>query len=161
MDPVSAIGTAAAVLDLITFGYKIITCAAELHSSSVGALEENTDREAITRDIQFILGSLKRPDVKDGGNVLEELRKRSVKIASEISVSLNTIKIGPSASKRAALAAAIRTLWNKKALADLYDRLRGLSNELNLRLTADSKYVTGKIIRPMLTLSIEVAFLIK
>jgi hypothetical protein len=139
MDPISIIGTAAAVLDLITFGYKIITCAVELRSSTVGALEENTNREAVTRDIQYILGGLKRPDGKNGGSELEELRKRSVKVASEISVALNKITIGPDASKRAALAAAIRTLWNKKDIAELEGRLRGLSHELNLHLTANSK----------------------
>jgi len=147
MDPISIIGTAAAVLDLVTFGYKLITCTAELQSSTVGALEENTDREVVTCHIQSILGSLKKPDGKDGENELEELRKRSVKVASEISVSLNKIKIVPGASKRAALAAAIRTLWNKKDIAELDSRLRGLSHELNLHLTANSRYATHTSIR--------------
>jgi hypothetical protein len=140
MDPASSVSTAAAVLSLVTFGYKIVTCAAELHNCTVKALEENTDREAITRDIQCILGNLKRPDHKDRGYELEELRKRSVKVASETFISLNKIKIGPSALKQVVLAAAIRTLWNKKDIVELDSRLRGLSNELNLRLTANSGY---------------------
>jgi hypothetical protein len=160
MDPISGIGAAAAVLDLITFGYKIITCAAELHSSNVGALEENSDREVVTRDIQCILGNL-TPNGEGGGNELEELRKRSVKVASELSVCLNKIKIGPGASKRAALAAAIRTLWNKKDMAELDGQLRGLSHELNLRLTANSKYATHACIRLFADLTHVVASLIR
>ena len=66
MDPISIIGTAAAVLDFVTFGYKLITCAAELQSSTAGALEENTDREVVTCNIQSILGSPKKTKGKDG-----------------------------------------------------------------------------------------------
>lgn len=151
MDPVTGISTAAAVLDLVTFGYKIIACAAELHSSAVGALEGNVDRDVVVRDIQFILGSLKKPDDKDGGQQLEELRKRSIKVATELSVSLNKIQIGPGASKREALIAAIRTLWKKKDIAELDGRLRGLSQELNLCLTANSRCATRMRLRAFLT----------
>ncbi len=136
MDPVTAISTAAAVIDLVTFGYKVIACTGELRSSAQGALEENIDRDIIVRDIQYVLGNLYGPKEENADPELEDLRQRALKVATELSLDLNKLKVSPNGPKREALKKALLNLWKRKDILDLDNRLRDLSQEINLHLTA-------------------------
>ncbi|KIW12933.1 hypothetical protein PV08_08120 [Exophiala spinifera] len=145
MDPATAISTAAAVIDLVIFGYKVIACAVELRSSAQGALEENIDRETIARDIQYVLGNLHGSNEADGDRELEDLRQRALKVATELSIELNKLKVTPNGSKQEALKKALRSLWKRKDILNLEDRLRGLSQEINLHLTTDANKLLNEM----------------
>jgi hypothetical protein len=136
-DPLSIIGGIAAILDLISFGYKIVSVAADLHDST-GELEVNSEQNVIISDIEAILGNL-RPSSSAEKNDFEPLRQRALIIATELKTALDKLKIDGNHSKWKAIKVAMRNIWDKKKVQELDQRLRGLTLELNTHLTANSR----------------------
>jgi hypothetical protein len=129
-------------IDLATFGYKVIACTRELRSSANGVLEENMDRETIVRHVQYVLGNLHGSDKANAHTPLENLRQRALKVATELSMGLNKrnrLAVSSNGPKREVLKKALLSLWKRKDILDLKGRLRALSQEVTLHLTADAK----------------------
>lgn len=136
-DPLTIIGGIAAVLDLISFGYKIISVAAELKDST-GELDINKERDIIVRDIEVILGNL-RPGSTDEDYHLGRLRQSSLVIATEFKSALAKLKIDGNITKWKTIRVALANIWDKKKLQELDSRLRGLTLEVNNHITANSR----------------------
>jgi hypothetical protein len=136
-DPLTIIGGITAVLDLISFGYKIISVAAELKEST-GELEINNERDIIVRDIEVILGNLRQRS-KDEDHSLGRLRQSSLVIATEFKSALDKLKIHGNVTKWKTMKVAFVNIWDKKKLQELDSRLRGLTLELNTHITANSR----------------------
>ncbi|GFG23810.1 hypothetical protein IFM61606_03701 [Aspergillus udagawae] len=135
-DPLTIIGGITAVLDLISFGYNIISVAAELKEST-GKLEINNERDIIVRDIEVILGNLRQRS-KDEDHSLGRLRQSSLVIATEFKSALDKLKIHGNVTKWKTMKVAFANIWDKKKLQELDSRLRGLTLELNTHITANS-----------------------
>ena len=136
-DPLTIIGGIAAVLDLISFGYKIISVAAELKEST-GELEINNERDIIVRDIEVILGNLRQRSM-DEDHSFGRLRQSSLVIATEFKSALDKLKIHGNITKWKTMKVAFVNIWDKKKLQELDSRLRGLTLELNTHITANSR----------------------
>lgn len=136
-DPFTIIGGIAAVLDLISFGYKIISVAAELKDST-GELAINTERNIIVGDIEIILGNL-RPSSADEDYNLGRLRQSSLVIATEFKSALAKLKIDDKIGKWKSIRVALANIWDKKKLQELDSRLRGLTLEVNTHIAANSR----------------------
>lgn len=136
-DPLSIIGGIAAILNLISFGYKIVSVAADLHDST-GELDVNSEENVIVNDMEAILGNL-RPINGAEKNDFEPLRQRALIIATELKTALDKLKIDGNHSKWKTIKVAIRNIWDRKKVQELDQRLRGLTLELNTHLTANSR----------------------
>jgi len=136
-DPLTIVGGIAAILDLISFGYKVVSLAAELKDSA-GEIEANSEHKVVINDIEVILGNL-RPRDNAKLHDLEPLRQRSLLIATEFKTALDKLKIDGKHSTWKVMKVAIRNVWDKKKILELDNRLRGLSLELNTHLTSNSK----------------------
>jgi hypothetical protein len=136
-DPLTIIGGIAAILDLISFGYKVVSVAAELKDSP-GELEVNSEQSVIVQDIEAIVGDLRPRDGAEQDD-FEPLRQKALVIATELKTALDKLKLDGKHSAWKAMKVAIRNVWDREKLQKLEQRLRGLTLELNTRLTANSR----------------------
>jgi len=58
MDPLSALGLAGNIVQFIDFGSKLVCKGRQIYKSSVGALDQHVDLEAITNDLVLLIAQI-------------------------------------------------------------------------------------------------------
>jgi hypothetical protein len=100
MDPISALGLAAAACQFVDFGTKIIHTTYNIHQSADGATQENGDLAKLTttlRDLQTRLAAPQTPSKSRGNDAdqkaLEGLAARCREIAVDLLKLLGDLKV--------------------------------------------------------------------
>lgn len=128
MDPVSAIGLASSVVQLITFSTDIISKSREIHRSAAGSLVENVELETIARTLQSqsrrlaVHASKDRfPSVtsKDIVACCEQVRKSSKKLIDIV----EGLRGDAASSRWKSFYQALKSVWKEQDIADYLRRL--------------------------------------
>jgi hypothetical protein len=98
MDPISALGLAAAVCQFVDFGSKVIHTTYNIHQSTNGATQENIELAELTTTLHDLQARLAAPRTPSTGNdtdqkALEELAAKCRNIAADLLKLLNGLKV--------------------------------------------------------------------
>lgn len=128
MDPVSAIGLASSVVQLITFSTDIISKSREIHRSATGSLVENVELETIARTLQSQSRRLAAHASKDrfpSGTskeivvCCEQVRKSS----KELIDIVEGLRGDAASSRWKSFYQALKSVWKEQEIADYLRRL--------------------------------------
>lgn len=128
MDPVSAIGLASSVVQLITFSTDIISKSREIHRSAAGSLVENVELETIARTLQSQSRRLAVHASKDrfpSGTskeivaCCEQVRSSS----KELIDTVESLQRNGASSRWKSFYQALKSVWKEQDIAEYLRRL--------------------------------------
>lgn len=136
MDPISAIGFASSVVQLITFTSDLLSKAGEIHSSTDGALIENLELEAITESLQVL-----NQDVTSGARSLtradkqlKELCDGCQKVTKDLLQIIRSLKGSSSHVRWNSFRQAVLTVRKEKEVQALCNRLERYRRQIDTTL---------------------------
>lgn len=135
LDPLSAVSLAAAILQFVDFGSKIIVSGYEIYRSADGTTEENTDIEYLTQRIyafQDRFTPSPNPLTRNPQK-LQDLAQECSYIAGDLLVLLDKLKVKEKGLSRTweALQQSCRLAWKKGEIARKEKLLSNVSNQVN------------------------------
>jgi hypothetical protein len=147
MDPISALGLAAAACQFVDFGTKIIHTTYNIHQSADGATQENGDLAKLTttlRDLQTRLAAPQTPSKSRGNDAdqkaLEGLAARCREIAVDLLKLLDDLKVKVTDKGLLrtvqSLRQGFRSLLKKGQIARFEKLLRDITVQVNSHLLA-------------------------
>jgi hypothetical protein len=149
MDPLSALSLAGNVVQLVQFGTQIISKFREIHKSTSGATIENWDFENVCRDFQYLNSKLKhslrggQPGcLTEDEHALYIVCEQCMAISDELVTRLNKLKVqGQGQRGWRSFQQALKSVWGKKELDVLAERLSTYRSKMDLHLLLSLKYV--------------------
>ncbi|KAI1106947.1 hypothetical protein F4804DRAFT_299643 [Jackrogersella minutella] len=139
MDPFSAIGLAGNVITFIDFGYKLLSTAKAIYTSTSGTSSLNEELESAARQLQGVVSGLITPSLlgstTEGESVLYQLATECSSISSDLIQLVADLKTKSLKSKRASLRAAFRDLTKKDERDGLQLKLDRCRDQLTLQIT--------------------------
>lgn len=142
MDPLTAIGLAGNLVQFVDFGIRVVSKGFKIYRSVDGCLIENLDLEVVTSDLLVLQKKLgdskpranaKDPELEDFKS-LEPLIKRSSDLAEKLLEKLNAAKAQGRFRKWKSLRQAVKSVWSKREVDEMADRLQAFKSELQLKL---------------------------
>ncbi|KAH6876597.1 hypothetical protein B0T10DRAFT_497781 [Thelonectria olida] len=142
MDPVSAIGLASSLVQLVTFTGDLLSKTRAIYHSADGSLQEHGELEAITRALEsqnrriavqsssLRLGSLET--TKDLLTLCDGVRD----LTRELTKKIDALKAHDSGSKWDSLRLALKSVWEEKDITDLVRRLERYRQQIDSILLA-------------------------
>jgi hypothetical protein len=134
MDPLTALGLASNVIQVVDFSIKIVSKGRQIYKSADGALVETVDLEAVTTNFTIINEKLRKSMPVGLGSPLLDVCQRCQNTADELLMGLEKQKIQGNKTKWKSARAALRTLWSKEVVEDLEVRLESLQAQLRTHL---------------------------
>lgn len=138
MDPVSALGVAAAVVQFADFGFRFIRSAVELYKSPTGEKPEYIELSLVSQDLSRFadaIGSKLGEDKGLAGEVFLRLHGECMSTNKELQRSLNKLKAKGSTKIELAadgLRAAFREVGAAGDIEKLADRLDEIRQQMNV-----------------------------
>ncbi|TGO61148.1 hypothetical protein BOTNAR_0133g00120 [Botryotinia narcissicola] len=152
MDPITALGVAAAVIQFIDYGTGLISKGREIYKS--GELEANVELGEATYRLQNLIeplrGSLNSgiqnappPSPADADRALKDICAKCIDLSEELSGLLGSLKLNLSVKHRrpASFQQAFRAVWNEKKIQGLKSRLGDLRSNLETHVLVDLRQV--------------------
>lgn len=128
MDPLSAIGLASSVVQLITFTTDVLSKGREIHKSAAGSLVENVELKTIARTLQsqsrrVALQATERNFPSGTGNQLVGLCETVRRISQDLIDTIEGLETNGSSSSWKSFYQALRSVWKEQEIADCLRRL--------------------------------------
>lgn len=146
MDPLTCLSVAGTVIQFVDFASKLISKGHELYKA--GELSVHEKVALATNDLLDLNIKLQQPlysDVahhrvtKDEAN-LQDLCNASSELAKELLERLGQLKITDKHNVARSLRKAFRSVWERKELNELEDRLERLRSAIHTRILASLRY---------------------
>jgi hypothetical protein len=147
MDPLSALSLAGTIVQFVDFGSTLLREARGLYQSSSGDLTANEELELVTADLRALVAKLQQSetpqaipgpltkDEHDDNISFEKICAGAMSIAQELLERLEKLKLkGIRSSKWDAFQKAVKSLWTKKEVNELVDRLSKFKAALDARI---------------------------
>ena len=137
LDPLSAVSLAAAILQFVDFGSKILVSGYEIYHSAQGATEENVDLEYLTKRIYEFQDQLSTPPtpLTRSAQQLQKLAQECSYIAGDLLVLLDKLKVKEKGVIRTwdTLRQSCRLVLKKGEIAKKEKLLNSISIQVNSR----------------------------
>jgi hypothetical protein len=168
MDPVTALGVASSVLQLVTFTHGLVHSTYEIYKSASGGSKANVDLQAITTSLKTLNEDLMRsmdraaapgPPGKGKGKGNEpsnndtELRKLCQDcnvVTSKLISALERLKAQKTHSFWDSFGRALLTVWTKREVLSLEEQLVKYRQDISLYINASVRYSNAFPSRPHL-----------
>jgi ankyrin repeat protein len=146
LDPLTALGLAGNLIQVIQFSYDIVSEGNKIYHDSGTVLSQNKTAEEVAADLSELTQSLKAKQeewrVSHGRTALEpdETRLRNVcdrcvEVAYELQIQLNKLKAKDGRGKRLrSYKQALISVWRKDAIEEIAARLKRYQEELDTRV---------------------------
>lgn len=152
MDPLSALGLASNIVQLVQFVGVVISDSHEVYSSADGALRRNSALEEVAQNLVEMNSELMRSQrsmsngfmsLSPAERQLKNLCEECDVVSRELMAKLDTLKIrSQSRYKRwDSFRQALRSMWNEGELRALEKRLEGIRTRLDTNLLICLRYV--------------------
>lgn len=153
MDPVSAIGLAASVAQLVDLSYKLVSAgvevwevASESHKSTDGKTATNRHAEVTARDFIIVTERLSSsidscklsPDA--GHGALADLAGASVKIGEELLEHLEKARVRERHRLWQSFRKAVESVWSKGDIENVAQKLRGYREQIQYHVLVSMRY---------------------
>jgi hypothetical protein len=151
MDPVTAIGLASSIISFVTFSWSLVTGAQELYQSGEKTSKANASRRTIIEDLRDYSDDLESGTGSElTGSRHENALRRLAKDCNALSDELVKIleKLEKSKNSRwESLKTILKEKIKEEEIAGIEFRLSQFRSEVNTRLLAVLKYVSGSSFR--------------
>lgn len=152
VDPASALSAASAAVQFVQFASHIVSKGRHIYNSANGATRENEVTETVTLRLKELTGDLAKRPISNAtrlssgplGNVqryqkqVQDICNECSKISKALLDHLYKLKVpkGSEHRKWKSFRHALKTVWSKKELDEMAERLRGLRAELDSHMLA-------------------------
>lgn len=135
LDPISAVGLGAGILQFVDFTAKLLSVAREVRETADGATVENCDLEAVTRSLVWLTERLSEPkqewstacrsrQFQSSADLdIDELGSGCEGIAKDLLDALQKLKSRGKVNKWKSMLQALRSVWAKGKIDNLRTRL--------------------------------------
>jgi hypothetical protein len=136
MEPVTAIGLAAAILSFVDFAQKVATGADELYNSAAGATEDNTNIKIIIKDLDEAAADLTDLSGKTKHTqALNSLAAKCRKLSEDLLRLLDKLAVSGKRSTWKVMRVAIQNLRKEGKVAKMVARLADYRSQILLQLS--------------------------
>lgn len=142
MDPLSALSIAAAVVQFLDFGLRVISKGNQIYRSGDGSTDENRDLEVVTNDLLVLQTRLdqtgqradqdRRPTEDEV--ILRRLSTTANELAKELLTRLNMVKAQGRFRRWKSFRQAIKSVSSQKEINSLARRLSIIKEELQIQI---------------------------
>lgn len=148
MAGLEALSLAATVVQFVDFASKLVSKGYHVYRSADGALPHSLEMEAVAKDLSHLTvrlqsrGSLSNPSaLTEDERALEELAEKCNEIATTLLSRLDKLKVKKEERHRGwkSVRQALKSVWNKKELDDLAQRLFSYRNQLQFSILLSLK----------------------
>jgi hypothetical protein len=149
LDPLTAFGLAANVLQFVDFTAKLVSKGNDIHRSATGMLPEHEQISTISSRLQFLSSSLKQKfhtpttskHLSFEDHALEAICQGTIEVADDLSQRLSVLTAQGGMSRFKSYRQALKTVWNQDAINSTFKRLELFRGELNTCLLFSIRYV--------------------
>jgi hypothetical protein len=138
MDPLTAFGFAANLLQFVDFGTKILSTGSELYKSKNGTLQANEQLDLVAVEIVEVTSKLFH-DHGLGSN-FQRLCSEAISLGNEIVTRLDKLKVNGKHKKWESFRQAVVVAFTKDDLQDMMTRLSRLRETLQTRILLSLRY---------------------
>ncbi|KAL4778502.1 hypothetical protein BJX76DRAFT_366229 [Aspergillus varians] len=142
MDPLSALGLATSVIQLVEFATKLISKGRELYRSPDGVLADHAEKTAISSrlsnlskgllsSLDGITGSQKLSPAQEG---LRDVAQESYVVAEDFLATIDELKVATRGRKWASFRQALKSVWTKEKLEERMTALDRLGQVVIIHL---------------------------
>ncbi|OQV08118.1 hypothetical protein CLAIMM_12437 isoform 2 [Cladophialophora immunda] len=156
LDPLSAIGLAANIVQFIDFGRELISDAKEIYHSANGATAENVELQGVAENLARLSSTLMKPLDPTQGAISEaeaeivKIAASSSSIADELLATIKNLKIGEGPYKKwRSFRQALNTIWKKDKIARLQRRLEDARSNLSIHVLSFISVRQGQVLRSL------------
>ncbi|KAK1635619.1 hypothetical protein BDP81DRAFT_450488 [Colletotrichum phormii] len=159
MDPFTALGLAAAIIQFVEFGAKLVSNSREIYVSTDGRTKEHETLDEICSDLRFLVDDIDEaadlagePTKRiDEEVALRKLAEKCRNTALELQSLLKSLYCTPG-GRVASLKQALRAAWGKRKVDDVEARLKEYRQELMTHLVAITSNQQSSVLRELRTL---------
>jgi hypothetical protein len=150
LDPLSALGVVASVIQLVEFSTKIISKGQHLYKSPSGTSAENEETAAAAKRLKGLAWGIQE-SLRTEANVgdydqapLEAITDQCLEIADELALELEKLKVPVGAKFRRwkSFRQALKCAWSKEKLENMRRRLMELREDLGTHVIVGIRYVS-------------------
>ncbi|KAL9095848.1 MAG: hypothetical protein Q9165_001845 [Trypethelium subeluteriae] len=134
MDPITAIGTVASIVQLVDFGSGLLSKSRELYNSQTGLTQYCDDLVLTTGHLQSLADQVRKLD-SDENDELGRLCRRCNEVSDDLLRALAGLKVEGKHKRWQSARKALKTVLGKDRIQDLERRLAGIRAELNFYST--------------------------
>jgi hypothetical protein len=136
LEGLAAVGAAAAVVQFVGYGYKVVSKGNELYHSTNGTLEDNAFLELIIKDFKVLLDRINQ-STKPASQNIQDFRDEGLKLAREMLDGLEKLKVKGPPGKWKSLRKALKAVHTKKKVDSWTERLDTLRDQFNTHVGVD------------------------
>ncbi|KAI9795146.1 MAG: hypothetical protein M1816_000168 [Peltula sp. TS41687] len=132
------ISLAASIVQLVDFGYKLLSSSKEIYNSVHGSKDENFELELIVEDIKNLNKEASKVALRSKDEVaLRRLADESEKLADDLLGTLKKLRARDDvwSNKFESIRVATQSLWKRKDIQSLEERLHRIEERLRARLS--------------------------
>jgi hypothetical protein len=136
MDPITAVGFAANIIDFIDFSWNLVHGTYEVHMSASGTTAENAHISTIIEDLQGVTEGL-NSDLRLGGKYAKQLSKLAgncLELSRDLTKILEKLRVKEKNSTWQAVKISWESMRKEKTVASIEKRLGIYRSEIVLRL---------------------------
>jgi hypothetical protein len=143
MEPITALGAAAAAFQFVTFSLSLVSKTREIHASGSGSSYRNTDLAIVeasltARTLQIrdaiVPGGI-GPAVNQDDEITLTLCNRCLEISKELQRGLTNVRGRGSRTRWRSVRQALKSIWRREEIEGLRNRLIDVRSELDSHIT--------------------------
>ena len=127
-----AAGSAAAIVTFVDFSWKLISEAREIYYSASGSTDNNLTFETVANELIRLSSSISTS--RSHGGELNTLCKECDVVAKDLLNAIGKLKVKGKHKRWESFASALKSIWGKRELDGLLQRLQKLQVQLSLSL---------------------------
>ncbi|KUJ12838.1 uncharacterized protein LY89DRAFT_699451 [Mollisia scopiformis] len=134
MDPLTALGLASNIIQLIQFTSDLVSKGREIYNSADGSLVENLELETIAQSLQNLSIDILPSHSSRTDKQLVDLCKKCNEISQELVKAITAVKANGPDKKWDSFRQALSSVWNQKAIDALSARMERYRSQLDTTL---------------------------
>jgi hypothetical protein len=153
MDAVTALSVAAAAVQFVDFGTKIVSKTRQLHDSTSGALLENVEIEAASKRLSDMVTTLQTGKPAQGysrgqtispsDRILEDICQGCLDVSQGLIPRLEKLKVMDGSHRKwKSFRQALKSVWSKESIREIRERLVAYQAQLDTHTLLYLKSIT-------------------
>ncbi|OAP65750.1 hypothetical protein AYL99_01722 [Fonsecaea erecta] len=141
MDPLSALGLAGNIINIVDYSTKVVSRAKQLYGSATGATAENTELETLTKGLKSLIDQTRNRPAENPprdrfrlsnaqGSALQGLARQCTQVADELLECLDSVKVRSGRQPLRSATQAVKSIWKQDHIDSLQRRLDRISKQL-------------------------------
>jgi hypothetical protein len=149
MDPISALGLASNIIQIVDFAARIISRSYEIYNSTDGQLQDHAILDDAAQNLSELYADLQRSanintrklDAAD--KQLLSLKKESEAITKELRKALDKARLKSGPQKWRSIFQALKSVWTEKEISRLATRLDSIRKQVDTALLVSLRWVNA------------------